>query len=129
MGSDAGWDAQAYRADPIVVRVQHALGGRWEVVLPDRRRGITCETLDEARRIAYLAVTRVRPCELIVRDAYHRVAHREVINARENRPTTAQPPSPDPATGPDREAASPRARQETSARPAGTRAGRHRRRR
>ncbi len=129
MGSDIRWDAQAYGADPVVVRVQQALRGRWEVVLPDRRRGITCETLDEARRVAYQAVSRARPCELIVRDAYHRVAHREIINDRENRPTTAPPPSPPPATGPGRDAPSSRPRQDTPGPASGPRSARFRRRR
>ena len=60
--------------------MQRILHGRWKVVPSDRRERITCETFDDARRVAYLAVAHTRPCELIVRDAYHRVIHRELID-------------------------------------------------
>ena len=50
---------------PVTVRVD--LNGRGE-------------TLDDARRVAYLCVAHMRPCELIVCDAYHRVVHHEFIN-------------------------------------------------
>jgi len=42
---------------------------------------VTCETFDEAQRVAYLCATHRRPCELIVCDAYHRVLHHELIDA------------------------------------------------
>lgn len=73
----------------VTVQVRHTLRGRWEVVVSDARRGIMCETLEDARRIAYLAVAHTRPCELIVRDAYHRVIQRELIEGREQ--ATARP--------------------------------------
>jgi hypothetical protein len=41
---------------------------------------VTCETFDDARRVAYRRAARARPCELIVHDAYHRVLHRELID-------------------------------------------------
>ena len=50
--------------------------------MPDQRERVTCETLDDARRVAYLCAARRRPCELIVCDAYHRVLHHEFINGR-----------------------------------------------
>lgn len=93
----------------VTVQVRHTLRGRWEVVVSDARRGIMCETLDDARRIAYLAVAHARPCELIVLDAYHRVTQRELIEGREQ--ATARPPDarrqtdagdlPDPPPGDD----------------------------
>jgi len=70
-------------SDPITVVVKRTLRGRWEVVLPGRRTGITCETLDDARRMAYLSLAHGRPCELIVRDAYHRVLSRELIDGHQ----------------------------------------------
>lgn len=64
----------------VAIRVQRTPRGRWEVILPGRLKGITCETLDDARRVAYLAVAHTHPCELIVHDAYHRVVQRERID-------------------------------------------------
>jgi hypothetical protein len=54
--------------------------GAWEIALPDQRARLTCETLDAARREAYRCATERRPCELIVRDAYHRVLSRELVH-------------------------------------------------
>jgi len=63
----------------VTVCVQHDPRGRWEVVLPGRRGRIACETLEDARRIAYLSVAHTHDCELVVRDAYNRVLQRELI--------------------------------------------------
>ena len=60
---------------PVTVRVDRTGRGAWEVAMPDQRELVTCETLDDARRVAYLCAARRRPCELIVCDAYHRVLH------------------------------------------------------
>ena len=90
MRSDGDGSAQASPAGSVTVRAQRTLRGRWEVLLPGRRGGITCETLDEAQRVAYLAVAHTRPCELIVRDAYHRVIHHELIDGHRIQPTSAQ---------------------------------------
>ena len=86
MQSDAAQRERAGRPiEPVTVRVQPALGGRWEVVLPGRRTGLTYETLDDACKVAYRAAAHTRPCELVVHDAYHRVVHHEVINGRDGR--------------------------------------------
>lgn len=47
-----------------------------------RERGtcVTCDTLDDARRIGYLWAAQCHPCELIVHDAYHRVIERDFID-------------------------------------------------
>jgi hypothetical protein len=66
------------------VRVDLNGRGGWEVTLPGKRDRVTCETLDEAQRVAYLCAARRHPCELVVRDAYHRVLLREFIDG-ENR--------------------------------------------
>jgi hypothetical protein len=55
--------------------------GRWEVALPDRAGRVTCETLEEARRVAHRHAEQAHPCQLIVHDAYHRVVDRELISA------------------------------------------------
>ena len=63
------------------VRVDRAQTGVWEVVLPDQADHLTCPSLSEARRIARLQAARLRPCELVICDAYHRVAARELLPA------------------------------------------------
>lgn len=56
--------------------------GAWEITLPDERGRVTCETLDAARVEAYQCAAQRRPCQVIVRDAYHRVLHRELVNGK-----------------------------------------------
>ena len=68
---------------PLTVRVDLNRLGGWEIVLPGERDHVTCETLDEARRVAYLCAVHRHPCELVVCDAYHRVLHRELIDGDE----------------------------------------------
>jgi hypothetical protein len=75
----------------VAIRVQRTLRGRWEVAVPGQRKGITCETLDEARRVAYLTVAHTRSCELIVHDAYHRVLDRELIDGHQIPPASSAP--------------------------------------
>jgi hypothetical protein len=52
------------------------------VVPPGGRGRTTCETLDDARRVASAMVSRDRPCELVVLDAYNRVLQHELIDGR-----------------------------------------------
>ena len=72
------------RTNPITVHVDLNSQGGWEVVLPDQPELITLETLDDARRVAYLCAAHGHPCELIVCDAHHQVLHREFINGHLN---------------------------------------------
>jgi len=65
------------------VRVDISMRGVWEVALPDRGERVMCETLEEASRVAYRCAADRRPSELIMRDAYHRVVHRELIDVRD----------------------------------------------
>jgi hypothetical protein len=44
----------------------------WDLALPQSQQPIQCETLDEARRVAYLYAAHARPCELIVREGHGR---------------------------------------------------------
>jgi hypothetical protein len=85
----------------VAIRVQRTLRGRWEVAVPGQRKRITCETLDEARRVAYVTVAHTRPCELIVHDAYHRVLDRELIDGSQiplaSSAPHAEQPGPRPA--------------------------------
>jgi hypothetical protein len=69
--------------------------GGWEIVLPDHGRRISCNTLDDARRVAFVCAAHAAPCHLIVRDAYDRVIEDEVIAAAERR---AGPPHASPST-------------------------------
>ena len=72
------------------VRVELHRGG-WEIELPDQREPVTCETLEDARRMAYLCAARRHPCELVVHDAYHRVLHHELIAREGDRGAHAPP--------------------------------------
>jgi len=74
---DLGTDAAA---DPVEVLVARNERGGWEVAVPAGDARLTCETLDDARRVAYLCAARTGPCEVIVHDAYHRVLYRELID-------------------------------------------------
>jgi hypothetical protein len=61
------------------VHVDHSVGGSWEIALSDRREPVVCKTLEEASRVAHRCAADRRPCELVVRDAYHRVLRHELI--------------------------------------------------
>jgi hypothetical protein len=50
------------------------------VELSDTIGHVTCESLEDARRIAYFCAARRGPCELVVRDAYDRVLQHELID-------------------------------------------------
>jgi hypothetical protein len=63
------------------IRIDHEPHGDWEVDLPDEVSPVRCRTLHEARRLAYRHAAQGQPVELVMRDAYHRVAHRELVNA------------------------------------------------
>ena len=63
------------------IRIDHERHGDWEVDLPDEVSPVRCSTLDEARRLAYRHAAHRQPCELVICDAYHRVAHRELVSA------------------------------------------------
>ena len=67
---------------PVTVWIDRGRLGMWEVEMPDRRARVPCETLDDAMRVAYLYAARRRACELIVRDAQHRVLDHEHIRGR-----------------------------------------------
>lgn len=61
------------------VRVDLDPRGMWSVAVPERSEPISCYSLPDARRVAYRHAARRRPCELVVRDAYHRVLAREFL--------------------------------------------------
>jgi hypothetical protein len=65
-----------------LIRVEPDRHGDWEVDLPDQVTPIHCRTLSEARDLAYRHAARRELCELVICDAYHRVAHRELRGPR-----------------------------------------------
>jgi hypothetical protein len=67
-------------SDPYpIIRVDLERRGDWEVEVPDEQLPLHCRTLQEARLLAYRRASRLQPCELVICDAYHRVAHRELV--------------------------------------------------
>jgi hypothetical protein len=70
--------------NPTTVRVDLNLRGGWEVVLSDRADRVTCESLEEASRLAHRCAADRQPCELIVCDAYHRVIEHGLIESGES---------------------------------------------
>jgi len=77
-------DKRTTRPASFTVCVQHHARGRWEVITADGRGRISCETLEDARRIAYLTVAHAKSCELIVRDAYNRIIEHELIESHQS---------------------------------------------
>jgi len=94
MSADAGPEAREdMSSDPVTVRVEHNASG-WQVTLPDDSRRVTCETFDDARRIAYLCAAHTRRCELIVHDSCHPRLHHELIDAPTPHPRRSSLPAP-----------------------------------
>jgi hypothetical protein len=62
------------------VYVRQRMRGDWAIELSGQREPICLETLDEARRVAYLTAAHGHPCELIVQDAHHRALEHEFID-------------------------------------------------
>lgn len=65
---------------PSSVSVKFGARGAWEIGLSNHPDRVTCETLEDAQRVAYLYASQGSPCELVVHDAYHRVRNRRLIN-------------------------------------------------
>jgi hypothetical protein len=66
---------------PITFSIDPDGRGAWDVVISQGREHVTCATLEDAKRLAYRRAADRPPCELIVRDAYHRVIDRELIDS------------------------------------------------
>lgn len=56
--------------------------GGWDVTLLPAARRADCETLDEARRVAFLQVPRGESCRLAVHDASGDLRSAEVLGPR-----------------------------------------------
>jgi hypothetical protein len=82
--TSGAWSGNLFVMTPAAyptIRIDHEPHGDWEVELPDEVSPVRCRTLHEARRLAYRHAAHGRPVELLMLDAYHRVAHRELVNA------------------------------------------------
>jgi hypothetical protein len=80
----------------MTVCVDRTVHGSWEIAMLDEREPVMCKTLEEASRVAYRCAADRRPCELIIRDAYHRVLRHELVGMGGPRtcgPSEASPPS------------------------------------
>jgi len=64
------------------VQVDCDARGTWHVAPSADEDDLLCSTLAEANDAAYRWAGEHSPCELIVRDAYHRVVRRELISAQ-----------------------------------------------
>lgn len=80
---------------PITLCIDPDGRGAWDLVISEETEHISeetehvsCATLDDAKRVAYRRAADRRPCELIVRDAYHRVIGRELIDTEPQGPVT-----------------------------------------
>jgi hypothetical protein len=74
------------------VRVDLTRRGDWDVDLSDQDSRVTCETFEEAERVAHICAAYQQPCELVVCDAYHRVLRRELIDTCTDQTGQAPPP-------------------------------------
>jgi hypothetical protein len=66
---------------PTTIHVDGTARGAWEVVLPARGERVLCRTLDDAVRVGYRFAADGEGCELVVRDAYHRLLRCERVPA------------------------------------------------
>jgi len=80
------------------VRVDLNTHGEWEIELPDQSEPVTCETLEDAQRVAYLCAAHTGPCVLIVCDAFIASFAAKSSAAA----TISHPPTSSPSTRGDR---------------------------
>jgi hypothetical protein len=73
---------------PTTVRVDPGPAGYWLITVPGQPRMIASETLSDAIRQARRIAETTGGCQLIVRNAYHRVIDREFVG---DEPTVASP--------------------------------------
>ncbi len=64
-------------------KVRVDLNGRddQDIEPADHDNSVTCDTREEAERVAHICASYRQPCEPVVCDAYHRVLHRNLIDA------------------------------------------------
>jgi hypothetical protein len=87
------------RSDPgatlrcVKLDVTSNLRGGWNVRFSDRRATVSCDTLNAAIREAHRWAEESHPCELVIRDAYHRVVGHEFIDGEESGPARSSRPT------------------------------------
>jgi hypothetical protein len=81
---------------PTTVRIDRNVRGAWDVV-SDQGEHLTCRTLDEAQQVAERLAAGIRPCETLIRDAYHRVVHLD-LSSGDRRDHSQPSPKPAPPT-------------------------------
>ncbi len=64
-----------------IVEVKPDYRGTWEVALSEAGVQTRCETLADARRVAYASAAQRDCSELVIQDAYHRVIERRQFDA------------------------------------------------
>jgi hypothetical protein len=64
-----------------IVEVKPDYRGMWGVALSEAGVQTRCETLADARRVAYARAAQRDSCELVIQDAYHRVIERRRFDA------------------------------------------------
>jgi len=65
----------------LLIQVAPDQHGGWEVRVPNQPECHVCKTVEDARRWSYEYAKDAGPCELVVRDAYHRVMRHEPLGA------------------------------------------------
>jgi hypothetical protein len=73
--------------NPLTIGVERTRRGTWDVRLPDQHEPVTCETLDDTKRIAYKCAAHRHICELTVCDMSRRELHHEFINGGAGSPS------------------------------------------
>jgi hypothetical protein len=64
-----------------IVEVRPDYRGKWGVALSEAGMQTRCETLADARRVAYARAAQRDCSELVIQDAYHRVIERRRFDA------------------------------------------------
>ena len=79
---------------PLIVPVDRNPRGGWDIDLPDQHARVRCETLDDAKRMAFLRAAHGHACTVVVRDAYHRVLDEQFIAGDDDMEPLTAPPRP-----------------------------------
>jgi hypothetical protein len=73
-------DAEGATGCRVLVRMGRDRRGRWTIDLADGHDVARCDTLNAARRLAYLYGAGRQHFEIVVRDAYNRVVEHRLVD-------------------------------------------------
>jgi hypothetical protein len=76
---------------PLIVSVERNPRGGWDIEFPEQHTRVRCETLDDAKRVAFLSAAHSRACTVVVRDAYHRVLDEVFVSGDQDLAAPAAP--------------------------------------